>query len=66
MKIKEHRKAMGLSQQDLALALNVSQPNVANWEAGRAWPKTQDLPELAKALGCKHIDDLFPEEVRPS
>ena len=65
MKIKEHREALGITQEDLAKAVCASQPSVANWEAGRAWPKAQDLPALARALNCRHIDDLYPEEVRP-
>ena len=65
MKIKERREALGISQIELARALGVSQPCVANWERGLYLPKSQDLPDIAKALRCKHIDDLYPEEVRP-
>lgn len=64
LRIKELRKEQGLSQLALAQKLGVSQPSVANWEAGRFWPNAQDLPALAKALNCRHIDDLYPE-VRP-
>ncbi len=65
MRIKELRKEQGISQLELAKRLGASQPSVANWETGRFWPSSQDLPALAKALNCRHIDDLYPEEVRP-
>ena len=45
-KIKEARKAAGLSQKYVALALGVAGPSVSNWESG----KTQPTPENLKAL----------------
>lgn len=45
-KIKEARKAAGLSQKYVALALGVAGPSVSNWESG----KTQPTPDNLKAL----------------
>lgn len=63
-RIKEKREALGLSQTELGKILRVSPQVVHNWESGTN-PKAEMLPQLAKALKCKHIDDLYPEEVRP-
>ena len=65
LRVKELREAQGMTQWQLAERAGVSQPAVANWERGVFVPKTQDLPALARALKCRHIDDLYPEEVRP-
>jgi len=54
-----------MTQLQLAETIGTSQAVIANWEAGKFSPQMKDLPALAKALKCKHIDDLYPEEVRP-
>lgn len=61
--IKPKRIEAGLSQKQLAEILQVTQAAVANWEAGTAYPRASQLPELAKALDCT-IDELYqpPEE----
>lgn len=33
---------------------------IAKWETGKANPRADLLPKLAKALGCS-VDDLFAE-----
>ena len=60
-KIKLFRERLGISQAVLAEKLNVSQSTVAMWETGDNVPKTNMLPELAKALDCT-IDDLFKDD----
>ena len=45
------RAKAGLSQQQLAVAVNVSQSNVAFWERSENPPKGESLPVLAKTLG---------------
>lgn len=52
------RKKQGLSQVQLAEKLNITQGAVSQWEMGLSKPKSEILPELAKALNCT-IDDLF-------
>lgn len=61
--IKPKRIEAGLSQKQLAEILQVTQAAVANWEAGTAYPRASQLPELAAALHCT-IDELYqpPEE----
>ena len=58
LKIGDLRKAVGMTQVKLAEILGVSQSTVAQWESGEVMPKTEKLPALAEALGCK-IDELF-------
>lgn len=57
------RKKQGLSQVQLAEKLNITQGAVSQWERGLSKPKSEILPELAKALNCT-IDELFEEERR--
>lgn len=63
--IKEKREALGMTQRKLANALNVTATALNNWENGVAEPRAKVLPALARALQCKHIDELYPEEERP-
>jgi len=54
------RRKQGLSQAQLAEKLNITQGAVSQWEMGLSKPKSEILPELAKALNCT-IDELFKE-----
>lgn len=58
LKIRELRKQRGLSQQDLAAVLNVSQQCISYYETGKRKPDLLDAKRIADALGCK-IDDLL-------
>ena len=49
-KIKAKRKAMGLSQEDLAEKLGVTRQAVSKWEMDRAQPTTSNLRELAQVF----------------
>lgn len=60
MRIRELRLAAGLTQGQLAAATGIAQGGVSQWETEIVLPRTRDLPQLAKALGCT-IDDLFVE-----
>jgi transcriptional regulator with XRE-family HTH domain len=42
----------------------VTQPQVANWEKGKAIPPPDKLPTLAEALG-RPLDYLFPRDGAP-
>ena len=59
--LKLLRERIGLSQTELATAIHVSQQSVAKWESGACSPRTDKLPEIAKALKCK-VSDLFDSE----
>lgn len=60
MNIKNVREAAGMSQNDLATALNITQGAVSQWENGDSVPRADKLPALAKILGCT-VDELLRE-----
>ena len=49
--LKKLRKDRGLTQTQLADALNVSQSTIASWENGTRQPTTDFLPTLAEFYG---------------
>lgn len=49
-RIRQARKAHGVSQADLALAIGVSQPAIASWESGIHDPRREVLGRVADAL----------------
>jgi len=49
-RIKQARKSLSMNQSDLARRLGVSQPAVANWEAGVHDPRPLMLVKIAEAL----------------
>ena len=59
------RKAAGMTQAQLAAALDVERPALAMWEIGQNWPSARILPAMADLLLCS-IDDLYvaPEAAR--
>lgn len=48
--ISKRRKELGLTQQQLAEKLNVSDKVISKWETGRSLPDTSMLIPLAEAL----------------
>ena len=52
------RKQAGITQENLANRLNVSNQAVSKWEAGKCCPDTEILPELAAFFGVS-IDELL-------
>ena len=58
------RKAVGLTQAQLAEALGVERATVTMWELGNSWPSARVLPLIADLLVCS-IDELYyaPEAV---
>ena len=57
-KMKQLRKASGLSQEELAAKLNVVRQTVSKWEKGISVPDAQTLLRMAQALNCP-ISDLL-------
>ena len=49
--LRRLRMEKGLSQQQLAIRLNVERPSVANWEAGRRMPDAATVYQIAEAMG---------------
>lgn len=61
--IAERRKALGLTQKELAGRLIVSDKTVSKWETGAGYPEVTLLPLLAETLGIT-VDELLAGEVR--
>ncbi len=60
--IAELRKQQGLTQQQLADKLNLSNKTVSKWESGSGSPDIANLPVLAEALGIS-VDELLKGEL---
>ena len=58
MSIKSAREKSGMTQQDLAMKLEIDQSTVSLWEVGKTQPRAKLLPRLANILGCS-IDELL-------
>lgn len=56
--IQAARKALGLTQEDLANRLSVARQTVAKWESGESLPDLENAYALAKLLGVS-VDDLI-------
>jgi transcriptional regulator with XRE-family HTH domain len=52
------RKAAGLTQNELAEAVGETQENISFWERTDKPPRSDVLPDLAKALGVT-VDDIL-------
>ena len=66
MRIREIRESQNMPQVKLADNMGVTQSVISNWETGVALPRTRQLPDLARVLGCT-IDELFvPEPASPA
>lgn len=62
--IKEHRKELGLSKDDLAERIYVSRQTISNWECGRTYPDVQSLLLLSNVFGVT-VDSLIKGDVEP-
>jgi transcriptional regulator with XRE-family HTH domain len=60
------RKAAGLSQAELAHTLGVPQSTVAYWETSAKPPRSDVLPQMAKALGVRVEDLIGSARVAPA
>lgn len=61
MGLVSERKKAGLTQQQVADELGISDSAVNQWEKGKSFPRTEFLPKLAK-LYCCTVDDLLRED----
>ena len=59
--IKNIREKAGVTQIELAKALNIGQSAVAAWETGQALPRADKLIQIAEVLHCT-VDDLLRGE----
>lgn len=60
-KIYYYRKALKMSQEELAAQVGVSRQSVSKWELGEATPEVEKLLSLARAFGVT-TDELLSEE----
>lgn len=63
--IRELRENRGMQQKELAIALNVSQPTVSDWEAGRKTPSGKSLIKLAQFFGIS-VEELTSDTMEPT
>lgn len=61
--IQELRKKKGLTQQQLADKLNLSNKTISKWESGSGSPDISNLPPLADVLDVS-VDELLRGELR--
>jgi len=55
--LKEHRRALGISQSDLARATDIKQQNISRWESNIHIPDIMDCIKLADFYGIT-LDEL--------
>ena len=63
MKFKTFRESQNMTQDELALKLNISRSSIAMWESGKSLPRTELLIKLADIFGCT-IDELVRGDER--
>ena len=56
------RKEKGMTQQELAEKLNITNKAVSKWETGEAFPETSQLVPLANIFGVS-VDELLRGEL---
>ena len=61
--IAKLRKKQGLTQQQLAYKLNLSNKTISKWESGNGSPDISNLPVLAEVLGIS-VDELLKGELK--
>lgn len=61
MNFKRMRLKTGLTQQDVAQRLNISNTTVSMWETGESLPRAELLTKIAKLYDCT-IDELLTHD----
>ncbi len=61
-KIRELRKKRSLTQEELAVKLNISSQAISKWENGTCYPDMEQIPTLANFFGVS-LDELFNYDV---
>ena len=60
--LKQKRKALGLTQEEVAFRMGVSQPDVSMIEKGNIDPRQSTVRRYANAVGCIIEHELVPFE----
>ena len=61
-RLRKCRLAAGMTQQQLADKLNLSNKTISKWESGNGSPDISNLPVLAETLGIS-VDELLKGEL---
>jgi len=62
-RLKECRKLAGMSQRELAKAIDTSKTSVCKWEQGKSLPRGRKFLNVAKALGVEPERLCSPEPI---
>lgn len=65
-KIRDARVARGMTQEELAMALNVSRTTISSWERNRTQPDLELLRQMSGLLGRDFLQHGESPEVTPS
>ena len=57
--LKAARINKGLTQEDVAKALNVTKKTVGSWEMGKTMPKIDKIERLCSLFGCSYDDIMW-------
>ena len=60
--IKRRRLMLGITQRSLAHIIGSNFNSVCRWEKGKASPRIQMLPKIAKALHVNEMELLYPSD----
>ncbi len=55
-KLKAHRRALRLTQSELASKMNTTRRSIIRWENGQTKPSMKKLQMLADVMGCSTED----------
>lgn len=61
IRLRTLREKAGLTAQQLAEKVGVTDSTVYHWESAHSFPKVDLLPEIAAAIKLRKVKDLFPE-----
>jgi putative transcriptional regulator len=64
-KIKEYRKELKMTQEELADLVDVSRQTIVSLERGKYNPSLILAYKITKALKKEHIEDVFDMEASP-
>ena len=65
-RLREYRKALNMTQKDLAKKLGKAQTVISSWEVGTGIPDANQLPAIAKALGVSIADICGSPDINSS
>lgn len=63
-RIRERRKFLGMTQEELADKINISTMSIRRYESGERLPKHETVEKIAKALQCDISELISPKEER--